>query len=67
VVHRDIKPENICCRGHQSWRTSESTGDHGGGGGMQTPVGTTLGTPAYMSPEQVVGSGTWMVDPISIP
>jgi TolB-like protein/Flp pilus assembly protein TadD len=57
VVHRDVKPDNILRRADGSCALADfgiaRTTD--GGGGM-TQDGVTLGTPHYMSPEQLQGA-----------
>jgi TolB-like protein/Tfp pilus assembly protein PilF/tRNA A-37 threonylcarbamoyl transferase component Bud32 len=62
VIHRDIKPENILVSGSghallTDFGIAYAIEDGGGHGRAKriTESGITLGTPAYMSPEQSVG------------
>ena len=62
VVHRDIKPENILLHeGHALvadfgiGKALAAAATEPGHGTQFTQVGVTVGTPAYMSPEQAAG------------
>ncbi|MBI3983063.1 MAG: protein kinase [Gemmatimonadetes bacterium] len=58
VVHRDIKPENILLTSEHAVITDFGIAraiSEAGGGGL-TSAGVSVGTPAYMSPEQAAGS-----------
>jgi serine/threonine protein kinase len=57
IVHRDLKPSNVVLSGNDPSRPvlidfglSRNERDHG-----LTEVGVSLGTPAYMAPEVIVG------------
>ena len=55
VVHRDIKPANIMVDGHGVVKVADFGLASVGVETTLTLEGTVLGTPAYMSPEQVSG------------
>jgi serine/threonine protein kinase len=61
IVHRDLKPENVVLAREPSGKFTPKILDFGiakvmdqaGGMGQKTRTGVLLGTPAYMSPEQI--------------
>ena len=57
VLHRDIKPENILLEGGHAVLADFGIARaiDAAGGARVTQTGLTLGTPAYMSPEQAAG------------
>ena len=58
VIHRDIKPENILLHEGEAMVTDFgiALAVTAAGGERLTETGLSLGTPAYMSPEQVAGA-----------
>jgi serine/threonine-protein kinase len=64
IVHRDLKPDNLFvvtdARGQQAVKVLDfgiaKVMDAAGGMGSKTKTGVLLGTPGYMSPEQIKNS-----------
>src|SRR5262249_40202703 len=54
VVHRDVKPANIMLLPNGNVKVADFGIAHIESSNM-TQVGTVLGTPSYMSPEQIMG------------
>ncbi|MDZ4170487.1 MAG: serine/threonine-protein kinase [Coriobacteriia bacterium] len=55
VVHRDLKPDNVFVTADGGVKITDFGIAHVASTEEYTAVGTVLGTPAYMSPEQVRG------------
>ncbi|HMU38138.1 MAG TPA: serine/threonine-protein kinase [Pseudomonadota bacterium] len=68
VLHRDLKPANVLLNRHGIVKLGDfGIADDPRHAGDLTATGATLGTPSYMSPEQIVGERLdWRSDQFSL-
>lgn len=62
IVHRDLKPANVFLTRQGAVKILDFGVSKSNALAPKTIEGSLLGTPAYMAPEQAIGSGTDLVD-----